>query len=94
MAFTDTPKIGVILDNIQQVAGADLGKSHSLGSSVKDNLNRECVYVEADAAIAADLTTVAVNMTTFKADATGGAFIAPPVAAKKGDRFWVCTPAA
>lgn len=96
MAFTDTPKLGVIIGAVQQRANdpiCDLGMSHRLGSRIWDNLSRECVYAQASAAIPANATTVAINNTTFAAAATGGTFINPGAALAAGDRAWFARPA-
>lgn len=96
MAFTDTPKLGVIIGSVQQRAAdpvCDLGMSHRLGSRIWDNLGRECVYAEASVAIAANNAAVTVNATTFLATATGGTFISPAVALAAGDRAWFAKPA-
>lgn len=94
MAFTDTPKIGVSLGVVTQEAGKDAGKSHALGSSIRNNLNQVCVYAQAAGDFAANLTTLKVNTTNFTVAGTGGSDIGPAEAVKQGDRFWVCTPAA
>lgn len=93
--FTDTPKIGVILTNIQEPVADQVdpgavneAKSHRLGSQIWGVDGRRWVYAQAGGAIAANVTVATVNATTFIASATGGAYKSPPFAMVAGDRAW------
>lgn len=96
MAFTDTPKIGVDLQSIQQdvsrpVTG-DYERSHRPLSRIWGNDSCQYVYAIAGAAIAADLATVSIDDETGVATATGGAFTAPAFALATGDGAWFKLP--
>jgi hypothetical protein len=88
--FTDTAKIGVDLNGVTTAADLAAGKSGDarLGSQVFTSDGGIAVYVQAGAAIAANVTVAAINTTTFVASATGGAYRTPNVAVATGDRFW------
>ena len=87
---TDTAKIGVDLNGVTTAADLAAGKTGDarLGSQVFTSDGGIAVYVQAGAAIAANVTVAAVNVTTFIASATGGAYRTPNVAVATGDRFW------
>lgn len=96
MAFTDTPKIGVALKSPLKAAGladgSELGKTHRLGSQIWGSDGRRYVYGRANATIAANTATVAVNGTTFLAAPTGGSWVSGPVAMATGDEGWFSVP--
>lgn len=92
MAFTDTPKIGVDLQSIQQDASrpvtGDYERSHRPLSTIFGSDGAEWVYGIASAAIPASTATVAINATTGAAAATGGTYTSVPVALAAGDGAW------
>lgn len=85
--FTDTPKIGVDLNNV--VTPEDYPRqSHRVLSQIFGADGRTYVFAKAGANISADATTVTVNATTGAATATGGSYRAPNVAVPNGSYAW------
>lgn len=88
--FTDTPKIGVDLNNLHDTSdiGEYAGSSHRLGSQVWGVDARRYIYAEAGASITSGATTVSIDPETFIATGTGGTYTAPGQDMVAGNRGW------
>ncbi len=89
--FTDTPKLGVDLNNT--VLATDLASGAArpmarLGSEVLASNGRLYVYGQANASISASTAVCTVNATTFLVTASGGSYTSPAVAMVTGDQAW------
>lgn len=90
--FTDTPKIGVDLNNTilatEIAAGGTNNRTHRLGSEVFSSDGKRSVYAQANASIPANTAVCTVSPTTFLVTASGGAYLSPAVAMVAGDQGW------
>jgi hypothetical protein len=90
MAFSQTPSIGVDLNNVVTAASSPTPNDikHKLGTVVTGDDGKTYVFARANGTIAASTAVCTVNASTFLATNTGGAYTSPASGMVINDYGW------